>query len=178
MELATTQLNELIENVQNYARPSEGLCHAIDHTMLTSVARSSLRLVASYARRCQVALVSEVEPERGAPSGCGCLQQIVVNLLINAIQASPPGSSVSIACQRGEGSFGLTVTDSGRGVAPEVLARLGQPFVTTRKEHGGNGLGLFISMQIVAEQGGRLELTPREPRGTIARVVYPDASPA
>ena len=175
MELATTQLSELISNVQNYARPSEGLCHAIDYTMLTSVARSSLRLVASYARRCQVALVSEVEPERGASTGCGCLQQIVVNLLINAIQASPPGSCVTIACQHSDGHFGLTVSDAGRGLDPSVRARLGQPFVTTRKEQGGNGLGLFISMQIVNEQGGRLELTPRDPHGTVASVRYPES---
>lgn len=178
MELATSQLSELIENVQNYARPSEGLCHAISYPMLTAVSRSSLRMVASYARRCQVALVDEVEAADEPQAGCGCLQQIVINLLINAIQASPPGGSVSIACQRSGGSISLTVSDSGPGIDPEVLAKLGQPFNTTRKAQGGNGLGLFICRQIVAEQGGRLELTPREPRGTMARVVYPDANPA
>lgn len=178
MELATTQLSELIENVQNYARPSEGLCHTIDYDTMTSVSRSSLRLVASYARRCQVALVDEVDPDSEAQSGCSCLQQIVVNLLINAIQASRPGDTVSIACERRDGRIRLSVSDTGPGVDPAVLERLGQPFVTTKKEQGGNGLGLFICMQIVAEQGGRLELTRREPHGTMAQVVYPDPSPA
>lgn len=178
MELATTQLSELIENVQNYARPNEGLCHAISYPMLTSVARSSQRLVASYARRRQVALVNAVESTSGSQAGCGCLQQVVVNLLINAIQATPAGGSVSIACQRHDGRIGLTVTDTGPGIAPAVLEKLGQPFVTSRKEQGGNGLGLFICLQIVAEQGGTLELTPRQPHGTIARMAYPDADPA
>jgi PAS domain S-box-containing protein len=178
MELATTQLSELIENVQNYARPSEGLCHVIDYDMLTSVSRSSLRLVASYARRCQVALIDEVDPASEMHSGCSCLQQIVVNLLINAIQASRPGDSVAITCQRDDGRISLSVRDSGQGIDAAVLEKLGQPFVTTKKAQGGNGLGLFICMQIVAEQGGRLELTPRRPHGTMARVVYPDTNPA
>lgn len=178
MELATTQLSELIENVQNYARPSEGLCHVIDYGKLTSVARSSQRLVASYARRCQVALIDGVDPACEVQSGCSCLQQIVVNLLINALQASRPGDRVTIACERHDGQICLSVSDTGPGIDPAVLAKLGQPFVTTKKEQGGNGLGLFICMQIVAEQGGRLELTPRQPHGTMARVVYPDPNPA
>lgn len=174
MELATTHLNELIENVQNFARPSEGLCQAVTYAMLTSVSRSSLRLVASYARRCQVTLVDEVGTAGDPQPGCSCLQQIVVNLLINAIQASQTGDCVTIACQRGGGRLGLTVSDSGAGIDPAVLEKLGQPFVTTRKSQGGNGLGLFICMQLVAEQGGSLELTPRQPCGTIARMSYPD----
>jgi signal transduction histidine kinase len=175
MELATTQLAELIENVQNYARPNEGLCHTIDYGMLTAVSRSSLRLVASYARRRQVALVDGVGAQAAAQSGCSCLQQVVVNLLINAIQASRVGDSVAIACERQDGRISLTVSDTGPGIDPAVLAKLGQPFITTRQEHGGTGLGLFICRQLVAEQGGTLELTPRSPHGTMARVVYPDA---
>jgi PAS domain S-box-containing protein len=146
MELATTQLSELIENVQNYARPNEGMCRTVTYDMLTSVARSSQQLVASYARRRQVALVNDVESAGGTQAGCGCLQQVVVNLLINAIQATPAGGIVSIACQRQDGRIGLIISDTGPGIDPAVLAKLGQPFVTTRKEQGGNGLGLFICL--------------------------------
>ena len=178
MELATTQLSELIENVQNYARPNEGLCHAISYPMLASVARSSQRLVASYARRRQVALLDQIEQASGLHSGCSCLQQVVVNLLINAIQASQAGDSVTLACHRRDGHLVLSVGDSGPGLDADVLGKLGQPFVTTKASQGGNGLGLFICLRIVSEQGGTLELTPRHPRGTLARVVYPDTSPA
>jgi PAS domain S-box-containing protein len=180
MEIATTQLSELIANVQLYARPNEGLCHGIDRDMLLAVAGSSLRLVRAYARRRQVTLVEGPGLAAGGrpASGCGCLQQVVVNLLLNAIQASRAGDRVVISGEQGDGRFGLTVSDSGPGIPPEVASRLGQPFVTTRAGDGGNGLGLFICLQIVGEQGGRLELTPCEPRGTLARVSYPEAPPA
>ena len=178
MELATTQLSELIENVQNFARPSEGQCHVIDYPTLASVSRSSLRLVASFARRRQVALLDEIELASGLHSGCGCLQQVVVNLLINAVQASQAGDSVTLTCHRRDGRMVLSVGDSGPGIAAEVLQKLGQPFITTRSAQGGNGLGLFLCLRIVSEQGGTLELTPRQPRGTLARVVYPDTDPA
>jgi len=177
MELATTQLSQLIENVQNYARPSEGLTQVVDYAVLTAVARSSLRLVASYARRCQVALIDEVDPAGSGQAGSSGLQQVVVNLLINAIQASRAGDSVTLACRRQDRQLILTVSDMGPGIGAAVLEKLGQPFITTRKSEGGNGLGLFICMQLVAEQGGTLELTPRETRGTLARVVYPDPGP-
>lgn len=180
MEVATTQLSELIANVQNYARPNVGLCHGIDHHMLMSVARTSLRLVRAYARRRQVALVEGpgLDPGEGEPKGCGCLQQVVVNLLLNAIQACPAGGSVILAGERTDGRIVLAISDDGPGIDPGIRARLGQPFVTGRAGQGGNGLGLYICLHLVAEQGGTLELTPREPHGTIARVSYPENGPA
>jgi signal transduction histidine kinase len=87
------------------------------------------------------------------------LQQVLVNLLVNALHAMPGGGTLTLrTADVGEGeeaAVAITVQDSGPGLAPELLGQLFQPFVTRRKE--GTGLGLWISRQIVERYGGALD---------------------
>jgi signal transduction histidine kinase len=109
--------------------------------------------------------------------------QVVINLVSNAVQATRPGDvivvelDVGIDVGREDGPGGtrvavLTVSDTGVGMPAEVLARLGEPFFTTRGDRG-SGLGVGICMRIVEEHGGRLTYTSQVDRGTTARVAIP-----
>ena len=100
--------------------------------------------------------------------------QVVINLVTNAVLATESGDTIRIDLSPAEdGPFAdLIVSDEGSGMPPQVLARLGEPFFTTRPGRG-SGLGVGICMRIVAEHGGELTYESSEGQGTRARVRLP-----
>lgn len=102
----------------------------------------------------------------------GLLAQAVRRLIQNAVQASPDDAPVRLVVRAGDG-VDLAVIDAGAGMAPEVLARAGEPFFTTRETGQGMGLGLFFARTVTEHAGGRLELTSSPGGGTTARLWLP-----
>jgi len=102
----------------------------------------------------------------------GKFSQVVINLVSNAVLATEPGAEVVVAIDADGGDAILTVTDRGVGMAPEVVARLGEPFFTTRGNRG-SGLGVGICRRIVEEHGGSLVFESAPGEGTTARVRLP-----
>jgi signal transduction histidine kinase len=98
--------------------------------------------------------------------------QVVVNLVSNAALATRPGDELTLRITSAEGRAVLTVADRGVGMPPEVLARLGEPFFTTRGDRG-SGLGVGICMRIVEEHGGTLTFESKVGQGTVATVGLP-----
>jgi signal transduction histidine kinase len=103
------------------------------------------------------------------------LRQVILNLLTNAIDATPPGGRVSVATRlaREQREVELTVGDTGRGIPPGDHARVFEPFFSTKPAGRGTGLGLFITAQIVREHRGRIEVASAEGRGSVFRVHLP-----
>jgi signal transduction histidine kinase len=102
----------------------------------------------------------------------GKFQQVVMNLVSNAVLATRPGDEVTVAIDVRSGAAELTIVDRGVGMAPDVVARLGEPFFTTRGDRG-SGLGVGICRRIVEEHGGRLDFESAVGQGTTARVSLP-----
>ena len=100
------------------------------------------------------------------------LAQVVINLVHNAALASAPGAAIEVAIAQDGADAVVTVTDHGVGMEPAVLARLGEPFFTTRGDRG-SGLGVGICRRIVEEHGGSLAFESTPGRGTTARVRLP-----
>jgi signal transduction histidine kinase len=100
--------------------------------------------------------------------------QVVINLVSNAVLATQSGDTIEIDLDvdADSGELILAVSDRGVGMSPAVLARLGQPFFTTRGDRG-SGLGVGICMRIVEEHGGSLTYVSEEGVGTQARVRLP-----
>jgi len=100
--------------------------------------------------------------------------QVVINLASNAVLATQPGDTIEIELDvdPDSGELVLSVSDRGVGMSPAVLARLGQPFFTTRGDRG-SGLGVGICKRIVEEHGGSLTYVSEEGVGTQARVRLP-----
>ncbi|OGR22141.1 MAG: two component system sensor protein [Desulfobacterales bacterium RIFOXYA12_FULL_46_15] len=104
------------------------------------------------------------------------LQQVMINLLVNAGQAlTRPEQSIHVETHLSnpDGFLIIEVTDTGPGVAPEHISRVKDPFFTTRRDDGGMGLGLSISEKIVNDHGGTLELISPPGQGLTARIVLP-----
>jgi signal transduction histidine kinase len=99
------------------------------------------------------------------------LRQVLLNLLINAIEASTDGATVTLAADAESGKVVIRVVDEGSGVAPEHIEKLFDPFFTTKET--GTGLGLPVAHQIVGQMGGHLSARRNADRGMTFSVALP-----
>jgi signal transduction histidine kinase/CheY-like chemotaxis protein len=114
-------------------------------------------------------------PERPT-AFCGdrfALEQMLANLVANAIQASPPGGTVRLSARAAGGEIELAVEDDGPGIPTEIRARIFDPFFSTRPYGEGMGLGLAVVHGIVAAHGGTIRVEDGQPRGTRMVVSLP-----
>ncbi|MGZ6089335.1 MAG: two-component system sensor histidine kinase NtrB [Polyangiales bacterium] len=102
------------------------------------------------------------------------LKEALLNLISNALDASP--SSIEVGITMDDQAATLTVSDTGRGMSADTLARIGTPFFTMRD--GGTGLGVCLAKSVVAQHGGKLAFTSEPGKGTRATLTLPLANPA
>jgi two-component system cell cycle sensor histidine kinase/response regulator CckA len=124
----------------------------------------------------RIALRIAVEP--GAPAVLADraqLEQVLVNLAVNARDAMPDGGTLTIAVGPDDGGVRVTVADDGAGMTDEVRERAFEPFFTTKPAAEGTGLGLATVHGVVAEAGGRVELESAPGRGSTVTVWLPGA---
>lgn len=152
------------------AHEREALSPVDVHRVVDSCARvaeSEIRLRATLVRDFgQIPMVMASEPR---------LAQVVLNLLVNAIQAIPEDASTRHAITvstrlDSDGRVVLRVADTGVGIEPENLSRVMEPFFTTKADKGGTGLGLSICNMLVADQGGQIGIESQLGRGTTVTV--------
>jgi two-component system NtrC family sensor kinase len=106
----------------------------------------------------------------------GQVQQAVLNLFVNAVEAMPEGGTLTVAVQAADDELEVTVADTGVGIAPEALPRIFEPFYTT-KEASGSGLGLSVVYGIVERHGGTIDVESDAARGTTFRLTLPRHPP-
>lgn len=171
------RVDRLIEELISYARPRQLARGPVD---LPDLARRAIALVRAYAEQQGVAGTVNVLNEVPLLEGdAELLHQALVNLLMNAVQATPSGGLVTIdvtsTIDARAPAILVTVRDTGRGIAPENLQHVFDPFFTTR--HGGVGLGLSIVQQIVQEHGGTIDVRSEPGAGTafVIRLPSPDS---
>ena len=149
---------------------------------LGELARRTVELVATAARRYRCRLEVEEGPSVRVRANASELEQVVSNLLLNAMQAMPGGGTVRVTTgtatrpggDRGERSFAsLAVADEGTGIAEADLPHIFDPFFTTKPSGEGTGLGLSVSYGIVADLGGAIEVASQRGRGTTFTVLLP-----
>ncbi|HXH83466.1 MAG TPA: HAMP domain-containing sensor histidine kinase [Candidatus Tectomicrobia bacterium] len=137
-------------------------------------------LVEHAARRRGVRLLVGLPPDLPpCLADAGQLQQVLLNLLLNAFAASRAGDTVRVRGERrgrdGEDGVEIRVEDEGAGIPPELLPCVCEPFVTTKPAGQGTGLGLAISRDIVRDHGGTLGIDSRQGAGTTVTVWLPAA---
>jgi len=175
MSEGATRIKRIVEDLKDYAR--QDLVARHEPFDLNSVVQAALRLVEPTLRkatgRCSVRYQADLPAVVGSPQR---IEQVVVNLLINACQALPsPERAITIAtgANADDGVVTLRIHDQGVGIPPEFLNRLTDPFFTTKRESGGTGLGLSISAGIVKEHGGSLDFESPAGEGTTATLTLP-----
>jgi two-component system NtrC family sensor kinase len=118
-----------------------------------------------------------IEIEEGLPplyADRGQIQQLLLVLFMNAIEAMPDGGLLSLRAERGgEDEVVLTVSDTGCGIPPEQQSQVFEPFFTTKEEGKGVGLGLAVAYGIVERHGGRIQLDSVPGQGTTFTVYLP-----
>ncbi len=169
MERQTFRAAHLVNNLLEFARPRARANVRTDlRTVLANAAES---VETSFGTRRLSIAVDGAEPVEvfGDPRE---LEQVFVNLLTNARDASPEDGVITCEVSRDDARARVSIADRGPGVSAEAGERLFQPFFTTKKS-GGMGLGLVISRDIVRRHGGEIGLEHRTGGGTVAWVTLP-----
>ena len=166
----TLRASEIVKGILNFARqvPPQYSRFPVQPWL-----ENTLSLVRQAAKSRQIQLelhnsyAGELEGDRGQ------LQQALVNLLLNAIQASPRDSSVHLYAHREAEQLIIKVSDEGEGISEDTLDNIFDPFFTTKPEGEGSGLGLSISLGIVERHQGQLTINNNPQRGVTATIALP-----
>jgi len=175
LDLIEQELHRIDGSLQaflDYSRPPEPRRAPAD---LRDITREALALARPRAEQQRVAVRLHL-PDRPVPlqADAGQLRQVVLNLLLNALDAVPVGGAIDVAISPpADGTAGLTVADTGPGIAADLLPRLFEPFASTKDT--GLGLGLVISKRIVEDHGGMIRGTNRPGGGACFAVRLPVA---
>ncbi len=171
---AQKRLADMVGEIKDFARGQGGEAVEVrlepaDVTAVVDEALAILRYDREVGAR---ELVRDVRRRPLARLHRGKFAQLVINLVRNAAQASPAKAKIEVILDEDERGVIFVVADHGSGMTPEVLARLGEPFFTTRGERG-TGLGLGICRRIVDEHGGQLAVESAPGQGTRVTVTLP-----
>lgn len=163
------RLDYIITQFLQAIRPSQP---QLKPASLNDVVQKTLQLLQVEMDNRGLQLRTRLAPQLPlAPLDSTQIQQLLVNLIKNAIQAMTRGGTLTV--QTGEGADGVwvSIADTGSGIQQEQVNRIFEPFYTTKEK--GTGLGLMIVQRIVRAHGGHLELESREDRGTTFRIWLP-----
>ena len=165
----TERLNRVVEDFLAMARPQPP---EMVRCLLREELETIVALTANDARERKVRLVLEpVAGDAVVRADGEKLRQAFLNIVINALQATPQGGTVTIATRQTDSMFEIRFSDTGPGIDADTLARIFEPFFTTKPD--GTGLGLAITKKIIEGHGGTLEVESAPGRGTTVAVRLP-----
>jgi len=167
---AVSHCSQIVRSLLDFARQSEP---AFGPVTISRVINAAMSLVSHQAKMKDVEVIREDMPSLPlVTADYRQLQQVFINLVVNAIQAMPDGGKLTIRSSLGEdGWVRVSVQDTGSGMTPENLERLFTPFFTTKEK--GSGLGLAISYGIVERHGGKITVESEVGKGSTFTVHLP-----
>lgn len=143
--------------------------------ILRDIVRESNRLLQHKFARKTLNFANEIPESLRVKANYGELRQVLINLLDNAVDASMYGGRVWARAEADSAFVTLQIGDDGTGIEPEILGRIFEPFFSTKEERG-NGLGLWVVQDLVARQGGTIQVeshTQGESQGTVFSILLP-----
>ena len=170
------RISKILGGLMRFAGDREAKMERVDLGKLVTESCDLLQMAARDAKvelegSCVIDEGSEVRRE--VQGDAGQLQQVLTNLILNAIQASEAGDRVSVKCESIEGGHSLVVTDEGCGIPEDLVDSVFDPFVTTKDVGSGTGLGLAVSYGIVKDHGGDMRVESKVGEGTTFTVTLP-----
>ena len=164
------RVRDIVRNLRDFARLDEAEFKEAD---LNAAVETTIEIVGFQARERGVRVDTAFEPLPPVLCHPGKVNQVFLNLLVNAIQASEPGGAVVIRTRAEAAGVVVEVRDDGCGIRPEHRSKLFEPFFTTKPVGQGTGLGLSVSFGIVRDHGGAIEVESEVGRGSTFRVRLP-----
>jgi two-component system NtrC family sensor kinase len=170
----TFRASEIVNNLLNFSRTSGTEFGEVD---INKVVRETLALLEHQFKVSHVKVVDELASVLPAIHGnTGKLQQVFLNLFLNAKDAMPEGGTLHVATRNGAG-VNVTISDSGSGIAQEHIERIYDPFFTTkntpRDGRRGTGLGLSVTYGIIQEHAGKIRVESTLGAGTTFHLEFP-----
>lgn len=172
----TFRASEIVNNLLNFSRTGGSEFREVD---LNAVLEETLTLVQHPLRTVRVNVLRNFGTELPLVLGSTTrLQQVFLNLFMNARDAMPEGGMLEVRTGAHNGSVEVEVTDTGMGIPPENLNRIFDPFFTTKASGRGTGLGLSVSYGIIKEHAGKMDVHSTPGKGTSFRLEFPVARKA
>lgn len=175
IETCSKRIDQIIKDLKSFSREDPfPIMSSVD---LNSVIESAVLLASGFIKRATDRFSLDLEPELPKVRGNALrLEQVVINLLLNACQAlADRDKAIVIRSRPGEDRKRvlLLLQDEGIGIPSEHLARITEPFFTSKRAGGGSGLGLYVVETIVAEHGSTFGIRSQPGQGTVATVTLP-----
>jgi signal transduction histidine kinase len=161
-------LERLTSEILQFSKPAPPKQLPIDPQ---EIIEAACRLCADQARRQQVDICIAPAPATRILVDPEQIKQVLLNVLINALQVQPSGGKIEIRIFRDSNDVVISVRDFGPGIAAENLGHIFDPFFTTKRE--GTGLGLAVSYQLVSHNGGRIRAESPPGQGACFRISFP-----
>jgi two-component system, NtrC family, sensor kinase len=167
----TFRASEIVNNLLNFSRTSATELADLD---VNRVVEETLSLVAHPLKTSQIQVVKQLGPTLPAVRGsANKLQQVFLNLFLNARDAMPSGGMLEIRTTAHNGSVEIEVVDTGAGIPRDHIHRIFDPFFTTKATGRGTGLGLSVSYGIIKEHAGKIDVRSTPGKGTSFHVEFP-----
>ena len=167
----TFRASEIVNNLLNFSRTGPSELADVD---VNRVVEETLSLVAHPLKTSQIQVVKQLSealpPVRGSANK---LQQVFLNLFLNARDAMPLGGMLEVRTAAHNGSVEIEVVDTGNGISREHIHKIFDPFFTTKAGARGTGLGLSVSYGIIKEHAGKIDVRSTPGRGTSFHVEFP-----
>jgi two-component system NtrC family sensor kinase len=177
IEQQMDRITEIVTKLLQFAKPQEYSGYT-EHYSASGVISDTLPLVQHLLKRTTIAVEREDRALQPIMMNRTELQQVLVNLIVNAIHAMPDGGRLTLRSidsdMDGQAGVAIRIADTGAGMTPEVMQRVFDPFFTTKRREG-TGLGLSISQMLVTRQGGRISVESEPSAGTTFTVWLPAA---
>ena len=172
----TFRASEIVNNLLNFSRTGAAEFTEVN---LNAVIEETLSLVAHPFKTAHVQVMRNLQQELPPVLGSNNkLQQVFLNLFMNARDAMPSGGMVEVRTASNNGSVEIEITDTGFGIPRENLHRIFDPFFTTKSSGRGTGLGLSVSYGIIKEHAGKIDVRSTQGKGTSFRLEFPSARKA
>jgi signal transduction histidine kinase len=162
------RINGIVGALLSFARPAEPRFESVP---LAELVRMAIALVDAQAQTQGIAVSAEIAEDISVEADPNLIKQVVLNVVMNAMQAMPNGGELTISALPLAGFAELRMGDSGPGIPSEDRERLFDPFFTTKTE--GTGLGLSVCYGIVQRHGGEIEVESETGQGTVVRIRLP-----
>jgi len=166
----TIRASDIVKGILNFARqvPPQYAPFEVEKWL-----QDTLNLVRQTAKTAGINLAYECKDNITIEADRGQLQQALINLLINAIQASERNSEVKVILEQSDQNIVISVIDEGEGITEAVLDSIYDPFFTTKPEGEGSGLGLSVCLGIIERHQGKLMIKNNPDRGVTATMIIP-----
>jgi two-component system NtrC family sensor kinase len=167
----------IVRNLLTFARRSTGEMQPID---INEIVERSVMLIEHHMQMEGVSVHTELLPfaDREIIADAGELEQALVALMVNAIEAMHGGGRLSVVLQSAGAEVVLEISDTGAGIAPEILPFIFEPFYSTKNNESGSGLGLAVVYGIVHRHHGAIAVESVPGAGTKFRITLPRTQPA